>query len=198
MYKIIYFCNFIDVTFYISFIHIVPCILHRFCIKNLKKTALYFIFAVYFSGVFSVVGLPDFKDFTVDFGVNVIPFVDMISDLKNAVLNVVLFIPLGFLLPAFSEKFRSLKNTLIFGIGMTVAIEILQIFTYRLTDVNDLITNTLGTLLGYFVMNMIIKKKKFQPIGDAKGVFIACGLAFAVNVVAVPYIAGIFWNIFYA
>ena len=73
-------------------------LLHLFYIKDLKKSALYFVFGVYLAGAFSVVGLPDVKNLVIDFGVNVIPFIDMVSDFKNAVLNVILFVPLGFLL----------------------------------------------------------------------------------------------------
>ena len=39
-----------------------------------------------------------------------------------------------------------------------------EIFTFRLTDVNDLITNTLGTTIGYLlytkVLNKILQTKK--------------------------------------
>ena len=41
---------------------------------------------------------------------------------------------------------------------------LVEIFTFRLTDVNDLITNTLGTTIGYLlytkVLNKILQKKK--------------------------------------
>ncbi len=169
-------------------------LLHIFCLKNIRKTALYFVFATYLAGMFSVVGMPDIKNLTVDFGVNFIPLLDMVSDLKNAVLNVVLFIPLGFLLPLFSEKFRSLRAALLTGFGMTAAIEILQIFTYRLTDVNDLITNTLGTLLGYFVMKKILERKNFQPIGEARDMFILCAAVLAESFAVSPFVSGGFWD----
>ena len=152
-------------------------LLHLFYIKDLKKSALYFVFGVYLAGAFSAVGLPDVKNLVIDFGVNVIPFIDMVSDFKNAVLNVILFVPLGFLLPFIWEKFREFKYTLMFGFGMTAFIEILQIFTFRLTDINDLITNTLGTIAGYFIVHMIIEKtNKFLPVGKTKDVFIISGV----------------------
>ena len=38
---------------------------------------------------------------------------------------------------------------------MSLAIELLQILTYRATDINDLIANTVGAVLGYFVFRAI-------------------------------------------
>ena len=170
-------------------------LLHLFYIKDLKKSALYFVFGVYLAGAFSAVGLPDVKNLVIDFGVNVIPFIDMVSDFKNAVLNVILFVPLGFLLPFIWEKFREFKYTLMFGFGMTAFIEILQIFTFRLTDINDLITNTLGTIAGYFIVHMIIEKtNKFLPVGKTKDVFIISGVVFCIMFTAVPFISSVFWN----
>ena len=170
-------------------------LLHLFYIKDLKKSALYFVFGVYLAGAFSAVGLPDVKNLVIDFGVNVIPFIDMVSDFKNAVLNVILFVPLGFLLPFIWEKFREFKYTLMFGFGMTAFIEILQIFTFRLTDINDLITNTLGTIAGYFIVHMIIEKtNKFLPVGKTKDVFIISGIVFCIMFTAVPFISSVFWN----
>ena len=35
------------------------------------------------------------------------------------------------------------------GLAVSLGIELLQIFTFRLTDIDDLITNTVGTVIGY-------------------------------------------------
>ena len=41
---------------------------------------------------------------------------------------------------------------------MSLTIEVLQLFVFRATDINDLIMNTLGALVGYFVAKVIIRK----------------------------------------
>ena len=41
---------------------------------------------------------------------------------------------------------------------MSLAMEVLQLFTFRATDVDDLIMNTLGTLLGYFIGALIVRR----------------------------------------
>ena len=44
------------------------------------------------------------------------------------------------------------------GVGLSLSIEIVQLFTlYRATDIDDLITNVVGTLVGYFCFWLIHK-----------------------------------------
>ena len=41
---------------------------------------------------------------------------------------------------------------------MSLTIEVLQLFVFRATDINDLIMNTLGALVGYLAAKVIIRK----------------------------------------
>lgn len=71
-------------------------------------------------------------------------------------LNIVFFIPLGVALPVLWRRFTSLKATIIYGFGFSLLIEIAQLFTlHRQTDVNDLLMNTLGTLLGWLLVTKV-------------------------------------------
>lgn len=113
------------------------------------------LFALYSIAVFSVVGIPAVGTFKIDFGLNLIPLIDIVDSplgyIKNTVLNIVLFIPMGFLVPAIWKNYRSVKVMALMGLALSISIEILQIFTFRLTDIDDLITNTAGTLIGYYI-----------------------------------------------
>ena len=127
-----------------------------------RASAWYLIFTLYLSGVYYVTGLP-----TVQFAVwnvrcNLVPFAGMVADLKNSLLNILLFLPLGFLLPLLWSPFRKLPKTIVFGLAMTCTIEFLQLFTFRATDVNDILTNTLGSFLGYCGF-LIFLKYPFLP-----------------------------------
>ncbi|MEK3992776.1 MULTISPECIES: VanZ family protein [Robertmurraya] len=81
--------------------------------------------------------------------------------------NVLLFIPIGIYVPLlFKNKF---KNVLIFGFILSLAIEIFQLiismfidFNYRITDIDDIILNTSGAILGF----LISKYLGFQKIDD--------------------------------
>ena len=72
-------------------------------------------------------------------------------------LNVFMTIPLGFLLAALWPYFRSLKRIAVAGFCFSLAIELGQLFTNRGTNVDDLIANTLGAVLGYFLFMLLYR-----------------------------------------
>lgn len=121
----------------------------RFC--SFQNTVLYLLFSIYLSAVYAVVGLPNVTYIRFDLNLNLLPFVSMFSELRATLLNVLLFVPLGFFLYILWKSFRRFARTVLFGFAVSFAIEILQIFTFRATDINDLLTNTLGTLIGWLL-----------------------------------------------
>ena len=140
----------------ISMIILIPIfwVLNIIRFHNVKKTALYFIFATYLSAAYLFVGMPTLQFMRFELSLTLIPFLPMIADLKNTILNIILFVPLGIMLPFLWKKYNMLKATLMFGFGMSLAIELMQILTYRATDINDIIANTVGTVLGYFIFRI--------------------------------------------
>jgi glycopeptide antibiotics resistance protein len=73
----------------------------------------------------------------------------------DAVLNVGVFVPLGLLLAAAAVRF---PVALLIGLLLSAAIEVSQYLVQvgRTSDVNDLITNTTGTVLGWAVGAAIV------------------------------------------
>lgn len=124
-------------------------LLNRYRFRSRKFTLVYLLFAVYLCGVYAVAGLPHMLYFRFFPNFNFQPFLYMFSDLSASLLNVALFVPLGFFLALLWRPFRNPLYALSLGLCVSLAIEILQIFTRRATDVNDLITNTAGTFLGW-------------------------------------------------
>ena len=158
-------------------------VVNRFYFHDLGRTIGYLIFAVYLAGVDAVVGLPCITYIRLDFNYNFAPFLYMFSDYRSSLLNVLLFVPLGFFLPFFWKKFSSLL------------IELLQIFTFRATDVNDLITNTVGTVLGYLLARIVLKLfPGTEPSARTKDVFLVCGMTFGVMFFVQPFLAALVWN----
>lgn len=169
-------------------------ILHKHCFHDKKKTVCYFIFAVYLSAMFAVVGLPDIRYIRFDPHFNFVPFAYMFSDFTNSFLNVLLFVPLGFFLPFFWEHYRRILRTLCFGFCTSLLIEALQIFTFRASDVNDLMTNTLGTLVGWCLARIVILfLPNTIPDWKAKDACIVCSTAFAVMFFLQPFLAEAVW-----
>ena len=117
------------------------------------------LFALYMNAMLTIVGMPDFTCIVWDPSINFIPFHDFsLRNLLGMVLNIVMFIPFGAFLPFYFKRFRNVKTTVLSGFLMSLFIEILQLFTFRATDIDDLIMNTLGAFAGYGIAKLIVRK----------------------------------------
>ena len=72
-------------------------------------------------------------------------------------MNVIMLMPLGFLLPYIWKNFRNPFKVAFTGFLLSVFIEFAQVPTNRLVDVDDVMMNTLGTMLGYLVWKTVGK-----------------------------------------
>lgn len=151
---------------------------HRF--HDTPKTIRYWILSFYLCAVYAVAGLPTVIDTRFGPNFNLKPFAYMFSDPTNF-LNVLLFIPLGLLLPLYWVRFRKLLPTFFFGLCSSLLIELLQMFTSRATDVNDLMTNLLGTLLGWLIARLVLRIFPGYPSGrKTSDLYLICGISFLV------------------
>jgi glycopeptide antibiotics resistance protein len=76
----------------------------------------------------------------------------------NLVGNVVMFVPLGWFLPAISGKFRGVFRATAFAVLLIALVEAVQYITgLGSCDIDDLILNLFGMLLGYLLF-IIFKK----------------------------------------
>ena len=98
----------------------------------------------------------------------------------NVLLNIALFLPLGFLLPFLAKLFQRWYVTLSAGFGVTLAIESAQYLLGRgMFDVDDLFTNTLGTVLGFSLSMLLLRL--FPGRGKPRrgwAAYLVCPLAF--------------------
>lgn len=79
--------------------------------------------------------------------------------LAQIIINVVMFIPVGFLLGFMS---RSIKwwHVSLAGFGISASIEILQFITCRgFSEFDDLFHNSLGCLIGFMLYNLVVGEK---------------------------------------
>lgn len=168
----------------------------RIFFHNKKRTVIYIIFGLYVVAILALVGFPNMRSRNIDFSINVIPFIDMASDSVNACLNVLLFVPYGFLLPVLWSKFRSVKECAIIGLVTSCIIEISQIFTFRTTDINDLITNTIGAVLGYYIAQYMTIKFTKHMIHDSKDrdFYIICASIVFIMFFLQPFISFRLWE----
>ena len=128
------------------------------------------LFVLYLCEMFDVVGIPAIQYIRWEPNISLIPFSDETHWLGvQRVLNAVMFAPFGFLLPVLWCKCRKWKVTVLAGFLLSLTIEILQMFCFRATDVDDLIMNTLGAGFGYFAAWLFFHNKwgrDSAPIGD--------------------------------
>ena len=107
------------------------------------------------------------------FHINWIPFVYLFDYPKlseillNVIGNTAMFVPLGIVWPCVYRQLDTHGKVIAAGIGVSLTIEILQLpFFDRVSDIDDLILNTLGYVIGYLiflavrVIKNLIKNRK--------------------------------------
>lgn len=134
------------------------------------RLALAGVFALYLCAVFDVVGIPGLGSFRWSPAVNLIPF----GDEKTARfffqlgMNAAMFLPFGFLLPVLCRSCRSWWAATLAGLLLSGTIEFLQLFSFRATDVDDLLMNTLGAYLGYLLAWLLLRRSWLRPRRDSR------------------------------
>ena len=124
------------------------------------------LFVLYLCEMFDVVGIPAAQYIRWEPNISLIPFSDGTGWLGvQRVLNAVMFAPLGFLLPVLWRKCRKWNVTVLAGFLLSLTIEVLQMFCFRATDVDDLLMNTLGAGLGYSLARIFFHKKWTRDTG---------------------------------
>lgn len=102
---------------------------------------------------------------------NLIPFQEIRRYLKyrhllgpeyfivNIFGNVLAFVPFGFFLPIISEENRSFFATALYSFELSLGVELVQLsFQVGIFDVDDIMMNTFGCVLGYILFFLFRKK----------------------------------------
>ncbi len=94
---------------------------------------------------------------------NLVLFKNVLYLFDQFILNIILFIPFGILYPLYKEKIN-FKFTLLSSFIFTLIIETLQFAFSSLFqapawffDINDIVANVLGGIIGFIIVNIIIK-----------------------------------------
>lgn len=103
--------------------------------------------------------------------INPIPILTI--DLPTFVLNIIMLIPFGvYLWLLVNPQKISWELVLVRSLVFSLSIEVLQLLLYitlnsgRSVDINDLIANTLGGLVGFYVMRGLSKNMYFRDLID--------------------------------
>ena len=132
--------------------------------KTLINTIMYF----YITGVIFFTLMPITTSlhhiFTQPYkSIHLIPFDDYIhrrgDALRQIILNIIMMIPFGFLLPQIKKQ--NIITIIIYTFLFSLTIELTQplLHMHRASDITDLITNTIGGIIGYLFYRFFSKIK---------------------------------------
>ena len=153
-----------------------PCIVYQIVLyrkgnksETLNKVNLVwrYIFLLYLYLVMNIVGVGAIWEIG-NYGeairideIHLMPFQS--EGLFTYAMNTIMFMPLGFLLPLIWQKYRTFPKTILLGFLFSLFIELGQLFNRRQTDIDDLMMNVLGTILGYCLWLLFNKIFKTKP-----------------------------------
>lgn len=97
-------------------------------------------------------------------------------ELRNIIFNILMFLPLGFVLPLLFKKCEKFYITYFLGLCMTISIEVLQLISKRgIFEIDDIINNTLGCMIGYgIIMIFLLFSKRNKKSLVNKVLIIVC------------------------
>lgn len=101
-------------------------------------------------------------------GVNFVPFRTMknyikysgfLHTLTNIFGNILIFIPYGILLPEIFPKCRKMTKVFLLSFVTSFFVEFIQFFIGRSVDIDDLILNVFGSIIGYLIWKKVLRYK---------------------------------------
>ncbi len=161
---------------------VIPCLIYQIYMIKTKPhmqacpwhIVWSYIFFVYLFLVFSAVGtgsiwdIGNYNEIIRLDEINLIPFQS--DGVITYVLNIIMFIPLGFLLPFIWKKYQKVQCTVLAGAAFSFTIECCQLFNQRISDIDDLLMNTLGAFVGYLLwmvfQHIFHNHKSYEPLSN--------------------------------
>lgn len=120
------------------------------------KFVAFFLILGWFLVVLGLTTLSRGANFAADFNFNLFSgYVNAwnkwsLSELQMILFNMLMFLPLGFLLPLLSKKTERFRVVLFLSLAFTLGIELLQLATSTgIFELDDLFHNVLGSIIGY-------------------------------------------------
>ena len=94
--------------------------------------------------------------------------------LRNTLGNLVLFLPLGILLPLLFKRFRTVGRVVLLAAFLSLSIETIQFFSafignLRAVDIDDVLLNTLGAGVGFVVYRLARGERRTEEREQKSG-----------------------------
>ena len=90
--------------------------------------------------------------------------IESTETLEGIILNILLFVPLGYMLPCIFKKLqKALRGVVLIGFFCSLLIETVQLITHLgWFDLDDLLNNTIGCVLGVTFYRVFLKERKVE------------------------------------
>ncbi len=162
-------------------------------VSNKKKIVFYkeilsLLFIIYLMCFFYILTFEDVDWSTA----NLIPFKEMFRFslgsrmfFKNVFGNIILFLPYGFFLSYF-VKLKKVKIITILSLFVSFIVEIIQYRIGRVFDVDDIILNVIGGIIGYYlyrIIDYLVNKTKIKERKE----FVCNAITILIAIIAVIY-----------
>lgn len=130
--------------------------------KNKKREIIKIIFIIYIIFLYHIVTFQSIK-----YANNLIPFTEILRYkigsklfIKNVIGNIILFIPFGILI-TYLKNITTPSKIISISLSTSLIIEIIQLLIGRVFDIDDIILNTIGAIIGYCIFKLVYKIKAF-------------------------------------
>lgn len=125
-----------------------------------RKCIFEMVFCIYGITLLKITGIFSLTfSLSGNFSYSLVPFIN--SSIIPVLLNFILFVPYGFLLPLVFCSCRLNWRKIVFICGLTsLIIELLQMFGGRYAEIDDFLINTSGAFSGFIIYSCINKLKK--------------------------------------
>ena len=180
----------------ISIMRITYIIKHDRKTFRLYQEILKLLFIVYLLVLFQLVTNQDL----IGGGTNLVPFKEIFryeitseSFLKQVVGNILLFVPLGYFVTYYCN-IKSIVGITIISLLSSTTIEIVQRFIGRSVDIDDVILNVFGGIIGYLLFKGLNKLEQKLPRGLRKKWFYNL-LSMIIIVLISMYLTKTLWGI---
>lgn len=137
--------KYVKIIFVVYLILVIKVIIFKYPLEHLKAIAATWEKGVILEGL-------DTANFTLFKTIRMyIDYSYMLNSFENLVGNVVVFIPFGFLIPYVLKRGRNFFVMLFNAFLFVLGIEVFQLFSaFGAFDVDDILLNCTGAVLGYF------------------------------------------------
>lgn len=90
---------------------------------------------------------------------NYIKYSGFLHTMTNVMGNIIIFLPFGIFVAEIFPKTRSLSKILVITFFSSFFVEFIQFFIGRSVDIDDLMLNVLGSVIGYFIWKKNLRFK---------------------------------------